>query len=84
MVAGSYDSTLDVSVSVRPSVRPSHRSITLVNINGFSTHLVYALIVWIYYLGLLLDKFRQILTVICPSYDSCGVLLFHIFISSYS
>ena len=41
------------------------RMITLVNINGFSPNLVFALILWRSVLGLLIGKFRQFLTVIC-------------------
>ena len=40
----------------------------LVNINGFSPNLVYALILWRSALGLLMGKFRLYLTVICPQY----------------
>ena len=40
--------------------------ITLVNINGFSPNFVCALIPWRSALGLLIGKFHQFLTVICP------------------
>ena len=82
MVAGYYGFTLDVHVSVcpsvvhlsvHPSVRPSifyFLMITWVNINGFSPNLVCALILWRSGLGLLMDKFGQISSnfygVICP------------------
>ena len=46
---------------VRPSVN-RFQMITLVNINGFSPNLVCALILWRSGLGLLIGKFRQILT----------------------
>ena len=51
-----------VCLSVRPPVRPSvfhFRMITLVNINGFSSDLICALICG---LGLPMGNFRQILT----------------------
>ena len=50
--------------SVCPSVRPSvfRFRITCVNINGFSPNLVCALILWRSGFGLLMGKFRQILT----------------------
>ena len=51
--------------SVCPSERPSvfrFRLITWVNINGLSPNLVCALILWRSGLGLLMGKFRQILT----------------------
>ena len=47
---------------VRPSVRFRFRMITYVNINEFSPNLVCALILWKSGLGLLMGKFRQILT----------------------
>ena len=50
--------------------------ITLVHVNGFSPNLVCALILWRSGLGLLIGKFRQFLTVICPGHD-------HIFISGW-
>ena len=65
-----YDGfTLNVRVSVRLSIRQSYvhpsvfrfRVITRVNINGFSPNLVCILILWKSGLGLLIDKFRQIL-----------------------
>ena len=71
IVAGYYGFTLDVRVSVCLSVsrtslsRPSvfcFRMITWVNSNGSSPNLVCALILWRSGLGLLMDKFRQILT----------------------
>ena len=66
IVAGYYGFTLDVHVSVRPSVvRPSifrFWMITSVNINGFSPNLICALILWRSGLGLLMGKFRQIFT----------------------
>ena len=70
IMMGYYGFTLDVPVSVRPSVvRPASvfrfRMITWININGFSPNLVCALILWSG-LGLLMGKFRQILTAICP------------------
>ena len=94
IVAGHYGFTLDFRVSVRPGVRPSIRPsvlrfqmITRVNINGFSPNLVCALILWRSGLGLLMGKFRQILTVICPRhgngevlYLTCLFLLFICFI----
>ena len=40
----------------------SFRTITLVNINGFSPNLVCALMLWKSGLGLLIGKFRQFLT----------------------
>ena len=55
--------------------------ITLVNFNGFSPNLVYALILWRSDLGLLMGKFRQFMTVICPEYDSGGDMIFHVFIA---
>ena len=69
-MAGYYGVTLDVRVSVRPSLRQSvvcpvilrFRMITWVNINGFSPNLVCALILWKSGLGLLMGKFRKILT----------------------
>ena len=42
--------------------------ITLVNVSKFSPNLVCALILWRSDLGLLMDKFRQFLTVICLLY----------------
>ena len=50
-------------MSVRPSV--SFPDDNLVNINGFSPNLVYALILWRSGLGLLMGKFHQILTELC-------------------
>ena len=68
IVAGYYAFTLDVRVSVRPSVLPSavrpsvfsFRMITSVNINGFLPDLVCALVLWKSCLGLVMGKFRQI------------------------
>ena len=56
-----------VRASVRPSVvrqsiRFSFPDDNLVNINGFSPNLVYALILWRSGLGFLMGKFRQFLT----------------------
>ena len=75
-----YDFMLDVRVSVRtsvrqsvsrsPSVHPSvfrFRMITWVNINGFSSNLVCALILWRSGLGLLMGKFRQFLWSYLPA-----------------
>ena len=74
IVAGYYSFTLDVRMSVRPSICPSvvspsicqsvfhFRMITWVNISGFSQNLVCALILWRSGLGFLMGKFRQILT----------------------
>ena len=71
IVVGNYGSTLDVHVSVRPSIRPSYVRLSvhflfpddiLVNISGFSPNLVCALILWISGLGLLTGKFHQIFT----------------------
>ena len=65
IVAGYYGFTLVVRESVHLSVRPSvfrFRMITWVNINGFSSNLVCALILWRSGLGLLMGKFRQFLT----------------------
>ena len=50
-----------VCLPVRPSVF-RFRMITLVNINGFSSNLVCALIFWRSGLEWLMGKFRQILT----------------------
>ena len=65
-VAGYYGFTLDVRVSVHPSiVRPSDfhfLMITWVNIDGFSPNLVCALILRRSGLGLLMGKFCQILS----------------------
>ena len=49
------------------------RMITWVNINGFSPNLVCALILWRCGMGLLMGKFRQILTVICPRHPYFAV-----------
>ena len=57
---------------VRPSACPSafhFRMTNSVNIDGFLPSLVYALILWRYGLGLLIGKFRQCLTVICPPHN---------------
>ena len=65
-MAGYYGFTLDVHVSVRPSVvRPSvfrFKMITWVNINGFSPKSVCALILWRFDFGLLMGKFCLIFT----------------------
>ena len=74
-MAGYYGFTLDVRLSVRPSIRqwyvrpPTNRPsifcfqmITCVNINGFSQNLVCVLILWRSGLGLLMGKFFQIFT----------------------
>ena len=62
MILVGYDGfTLDVRVSVRPSVF-HFRMITWVNINGFSSNLVCVLILWRSGLGLLMGKFRQFFT----------------------
>ena len=66
-MAGCYGFTLDIRMSgrlsvSRLSVRPSvfrFRMITGVNINGFSSNLVCALILWISGLWLLMGKFWQ-------------------------
>ena len=71
-MAGYYGITA-VRVLVRPSIHPPvicpsvylyfrFRMITWVNINGFSSKLVCALILWRSGLGLLMGKFRQFLT----------------------
>ena len=65
-----FTSMESVCLSVRPSVsrtyvRPSgfcFRMITSVNINEFSPNLVHEFILWRSGLGLLVGKFRQILT----------------------
>ena len=74
IVAGYYGFTLDICVSVHSSIHPSvsHTSdrpsifrfwmISWVNINGFSRNLVCASILWRSGLGLLMGKFRKILT----------------------
>ena len=66
IVAGYYGFTLDVCVSVQPSVvRPSvfrFRMISWININRFSPNLVCALMLWRSDFGLLICKFRYILT----------------------
>ena len=74
MVEGYYGFTLDIHVSVHPSVRASiHRRsirlsifrfqmITWVNINGFPPNLVCALILWRSGLGLLIGKVCQSFT----------------------
>ena len=64
-----YGFTLDVHVSVRPSVF-RFRMITWVNINGFSPDLVSALILWRSGLGLLIGKFLQFLTKLSAHYMS--------------
>ena len=72
-MVGYYGFTLDVCVSVCPSISPTSvlflcpsvfhfRMINCVNINGFSPNLVHALILWRSGLGLLMSKFCQILT----------------------
>ena len=67
IVARYYGFTVDVRVSIRPSVsRPSVRisfpDDNLSKHHGFSPNLVCALILWRSGLGLLMGKFRQILT----------------------
>ena len=70
IVAGYYGFKLDICVSVPsvcrmsicPSIRISFWMITWVTINWFSANLVCALILWRSGLGLLMDKFHQILT----------------------
>ena len=66
IVAGYYGFTLDIRLSVCPSVsRPSvfrFWMITWVNLSGFSPNLVCALILSRSGLGLLMGKFRQMLT----------------------
>ena len=59
-----YGITLAVRVSVRPYF--CFRMVTWVNVSGFSPNMVWALILWISGLGLLMGKFHQLLTVICP------------------
>ena len=54
----------------------SFRTITLVNLNGFSPNLICALILWRSALRLLSGKFRQFLTVICLLHDSGGYYRF--------
>ena len=49
------------------------RMVTLVNINGFSPNLVCALILWGRGLGLLMGKFRQILTELSIGPDKRGI-----------
>ena len=65
---------------VHPIVHPSSFSITEMNINGISPNLVWSLILWRSGLKLLIGKFHQLLTFICPPHDSGGVLLFQNFI----
>ena len=60
IVAGYYDFTLDISMSVR--LYFCFRMITWVNIDGFSPNLVCALILWRSGLELLMCKFCQICT----------------------
>ena len=64
IVAGYYGVTLAVHVSFCPSVRPyiRFRTITLVNINGFSPNSVFALILRRSGLGLLMGKLSQFMT----------------------
>ena len=47
------------------------RTITLVNINGFSTNLICTLILWRCNLGILLGKFHQFLTEL----SACDVIM---------
>ena len=79
IVAGFYGFTLDVPVSVHPSVVNSFVHILFPNDNlsehqWIFTKLVCALILWRSGLGLVKGKFRQILTEICPRHT-------HIFVS---
>ena len=89
ILAGYYGFTLDVHVSVRPSV--SHPSIRFSfpddNISGFSPNLVCALILWRSGLGLLIGKFCQIFmelsahNTIMAGY--CSLTFLFVFISDY-
>ena len=91
IVARYYGSMLDVLVSVHRSyICPSlfrFLMITWVNIEWFSPNLVCALILWRSGLGLLMGKFRQILTelhsaaVFCPRHAHTFVP--SVFISAY-
>ena len=56
------------------------RTITWVNLSGFSPNLICALRLWRSALGLLIGKFCQFLTVISPWHDNGGVLSFHVLI----
>ena len=66
---------------IRPSVRSfvRFRTITWVNIGGFSPNLVCALIWWRSVMGLLMNKFR-LHFFICPPHYRGRVLSFHCFI----
>ena len=72
-MAGYYGIILVVRVSLRLSYvhRPyfRFRTITCVNVNGFSPNLVCVLILWRPGLGLLKGKFRQFLTAL-SAYDT--------------
>ena len=60
------------------------RTITWVNLNGFTPNLICALILWRSGLGLLLDTFSSIFDrVISPWYDNGRALSFHAFIYCY-
>ena len=51
------------------------------NIKRFLPNLVYALILWRSGLGLLMDKFCQVLIVTCQPHYSGGALSFYVFIN---
>ena len=75
IVAGYYGFKLDVHVSVCLPVCLSifcFWMITWVNIDGFSTNLVCALILWRSGLGLLMGKFHQIFMEISPRHKMAG------------
>ena len=55
-----------------------HLRTSWVNLNGFSPNLICALILWRSGLWLLMGKFRQFLTEICPWHNNGGMLLFRV------
>ena len=69
--------------SYLPSIHPyfTFRTITWINLNGFSPNLICAVILWRSALGLLISKFYQFLTVIWPRHDNDWILLFHILLN---
>ena len=85
IAVGYFGITLVVCVSVHPSYIP--QSVFLFPDDNLSKYQ------WIFTklgmcidiveigLGLLMGKFHQFLTVICPSHDNGGFLTFHVFIS---